>query len=98
MEQDIAEIKAALLGSVIDGSPGLVGRVRERERVAENHDLRLVKLETQSITYATRKDVEEMESRIEDLEKVRERLIGALILASAVGAGAGGALVKIYGG
>lgn len=105
IEKDIAEIKAALLGNVVDGSPGLVGRVREREQVAERHELRLVKLETQAINYATQKDREilvngmkEMEQRIEELEKVKERMVGALLLASALGAAGGGALVKILGG
>lgn len=98
IEKDIAEIKSALLGNVIEGTPGLLGRVRDRERSAENHDLRIVSLETEAKQFARRAELREIEKRVEELEKIRERLIGALIFASAVGAGLGGALVKLFGG
>ena len=45
MEQDIAEIKRALLGDLGNDASGLLGRVRRREEVAATIDLRLTRCE-----------------------------------------------------
>lgn len=45
MEQDIADIKRALLGDLGNDASGLLGRVRRREEVAAAIDLRLARAE-----------------------------------------------------
>lgn len=93
IEHDIAEIKAALLGNVIDGSPGILGRVRERERQAENHDLRIVRLETERKYYIEKKDFEELEKEVEENTSWRQRVMWMIAGAAAAGAVTGGGIV-----
>ena len=96
MERDIQEIKAALLGNVIDGSPGLLGRVRERERTAENHDLRIVRLETKIDQFAKQKALDELEARVETTEQqLLEWRAQMKVLAWAAGGGGLGGVVAL---
>lgn len=66
LHRAVNEIQSALTGNMIDGSPGLLGRIRDRERVAENHDLRLVALETKAEQFAEQKELNTLEQKVEE--------------------------------
>ena len=93
IEKDIAEIKSALLGNVIDGNPGILGRVRERENVAEDHHLRIVRLETERSNYVVTKEFEELESQVKANTDWRMRVMWMIAGAAAAGAITGGGVV-----
>lgn len=93
MASNLEEIRAALLGNVLDGSPGILGRVRERERTAENHDLRIVRLETERKYYVEKKDFEELEASVKANTEWRQRVMWMIAGAAAAGAITGGGIV-----
>lgn len=64
MEQDIAEIKRALLGDLGDDSAGLLGRVRRREEVAAATDLRLTRVETRLETVEKQQNAWQAQGRL----------------------------------
>lgn len=73
IEKTVAEIHAALLGNVVDGTPGLVGRMRDRESQAENHDIRITRMEARYDKVAEQRDLDELEDRVKAVEKQIDR-------------------------
>ena len=87
IEKDIAEIKAALLGNVIEGTPGMLGRLRDREQTAEQHDIRILSLEREANHHVDQKEFDELEDRVKQNTQWRKDIQAQWRLLMAVGGG-----------
>lgn len=87
IEKDIAEIKAALLGNVIEGTTGMLGRLRDREQTAEQHDIRILSLESEVRHRVGQKEFDELEDRVKENTQWRKDIQAQWRLLMAVGGG-----------
>ena len=94
-QSDVAEIKAALLGSVINGTTGLLGRVRDREQMAEAHELRIISLEKKVEHHVEKDEFRNLADRVEINTQWRNRVMWMLAGAAAAGGLTGGGIVAV---
>lgn len=82
-----------------DNQGGFLGRLRKREEVAADHELRIVELEAwrkeQEVVVVKRKDYEKLEAKVADNTTFRLRIIWMVTGAALAGGVGGGGIVAI---
>ena len=82
-----------------DNQGGFLGRLRKREEVATDHELRIVELEAwrkeQEVVVVKRKDYEKLEAKVADNTTFRLRIIWMVTGAALAGGVGGGGIVAI---